>query len=193
MRILGGLLAATCIATAFGACGEADRVDGQGYSYAVPDGWDDVSDEAQDQDELQIAGIRPDSFVIGDRDEGFSVNVNVIHEPGLPQGVSAAEYAEVSLAALRDPEAAGFPPDAVETLKRLQPRQLSQPTETKLGGRKAVTWKYASSQNGRELRHEQVAAVMDGAGYTVTLSALPGQLEDGEDALGEVVDSWEWD
>jgi hypothetical protein len=35
--------------------------------------------------------------------------------------------------------------------------------------------------------------VMDGAGYTVTLTVLTARLEEGNGAFDEVVESWSWE
>lgn len=195
MRTLGGLLAAAALALLSAAVGcgddEEEPVDGTGYSYAVPEGWDDVSEEAEE--EVELAGFRPDSAVIGDREDGFASNVNVIVERGVPAGVTAQDYAEVSIAGLRDPVAAGFPPDLVEVIEQLRPRQISETRDAELGGEDAVAWDYTSSREQHVLRVLQVATVMDGSGYTVTLSVPRERLEDERGALDEVVESWRWD
>jgi hypothetical protein len=180
---------------ALAGCGgdEQEPVEGTGYSYSVPDGWDDVSDEAERQAGLEVAGIRPDSLVAGEREDGFAPNVNVIRESGLPPGVSAPDYAEASIAGLRDPAGAGFPPELVETIERLQPRQISATRDAELGGEEAVAWDYTSSQNGRVMRIRQLAALMDGSAYTLTLTVPQERFEDEAGALDEVVESWQWD
>jgi hypothetical protein len=194
MRILGGLLAAACLVLA-GACGddEEERVTGEGYSYAVPDGWEDVSDEAEDEPGLEIAGIGPDTLVIAEREDGFSTNVNVILEAGLPGAITASRYADITIAGLRDPAAAGFPPELVETIEGLRPRDISEPQDAALGDEQAFAWEYTSTQNGRDLRIRQVATVVDDTGYTVTLTVLPEHREDGLDALEQVTDSWRFE
>ena len=175
---------------ALAGCGgeEGERVDGSGYTYAVPDGW-----EERAGDELEVGGFRPDSLVMGEREDDFTTNVNVIREDGVPAGVTAADYADVSLAGLRDPAAAGLPPELAETIEGLRPRQISEPREAELDGEDAVAWAYRSTQGERNVRVRQVAAVMDGAGYTVTLTALPEQLDEGGDALDELLQSWSWE
>jgi hypothetical protein len=188
------VLAAVAVA-ALAGCGDdsEERVQGTGYSYSVPDGWKDVSAEAMNEPSVEIAGIRPDSAVVGERDAGFATNVNVIREGNLPAGTTAREYAEASIAGVRDPRAAGYPPELVETFERMRPRQISEARDAELGGENAASWSYVSTQGGRVLRVWQIAAVMHGSGYTVTLTALPQQAEAGKAALDEVVESWEWD
>jgi hypothetical protein len=185
------LLAAAALALA--GCGgddDEDRVDGTGYTYAVPDGWEDASDRAEE--EIEIGGFRPDTLVLGESEDDFATNVNVIREAGIPRGVTAAQYAEVSLAGLRDPLAAGFPPEVAETLEELNPRQISDPRDAELDGEEAAAWGYTSTQDGRDVRVRQVATVMDGAGYTVTLTALPDRFDEANASFDEMVDSWRW-
>jgi len=191
IRSLGILLALVALA----GCSEEDeerpQVEGTGYTYSVPGGWQDVSDRAEE--ELEVGGFRPDSLVIAERENDFATNVNVIREGGLPEGVTAARYADVSIAGLRDPVAAGLPPEVAETIEDIKPEQISRPSDADLGGEEAVAWDYRSTQDGRNVRVRQVAAVMDGAGYTVTLTVLPARLEEGSGALDEVVESWSWE
>jgi hypothetical protein len=193
MRILGGLLATACLA--LGGCGgeDEDRVEGDGYSYAVPDGWRDVSDEAEDEPGLEIAGIGPDTLVIAEREDGFASNVNVILEPDLSGELTAHEYADITLAGLRNPKAAGFPPELVETIESIRPTEITKPRDAALGDEEALAWDYTSTQGGRELRIRQVATVADETGYTVTLTVLPQHREDGLDALEQVTDSWRFE
>ena len=195
MRILGGLLAAACLALV-GGCGEEEeeeRVEGDGYSYAVPDGWRDVSDEAEDEPGLEVAGIGPDTLVVGEREDGFATNVNVILEPGLPGGITLPEYADITIDGLRDPEAAGFPPELVQTIESLDPRGITAPRDAELGDEEALAWDFTSTQEGRDLRIRQLSTVVDGTGYNVTLTALPQQRDEGLDALGQVTDSWRFE
>jgi hypothetical protein len=187
-------LALALMAASAGCGDEVERVDGRGYSYSVPDGWEDATEEAEDSPELDLgAGIRADTLVVGDREDGFVSNVNVIREPGLPEGITAREYAEVSLTALRDPAASGFPPELVETLENLKPRRIGEIRDTELGGEDAATWDYTSNQEGRVLRIGQVAAVMDGTAYSVTLTAVSERFEEELGAFDEVLESWEFD
>jgi hypothetical protein len=194
MRTLGGLLAAACLALASG-CGdeEEDRVEGAGYSYAVPDGWRDVSDEAEDEPGLEVAGIGPDTLVVGEREDGLAPNVNVIVEPGVPSGTTTPEYVDITIRGLRDPAAAGFPPALVETIESIRPTGITEPRDAALGDEEALAWDYTSTQGGRQLRIRQVATVVDDAGYTVTLTTLPQRREDGLDALEQVTDSWRFE
>jgi hypothetical protein len=194
MAIRSLLVALAAAALALGGCSdEEDRVDGSGYTYAVPDGWEDASDEASDID-FDIEGVLVDSAVIGDREDGFTTNVNVVREEGVPAGVTARRYGEVSVANLRDPAAAGFPPEVVEELEDIDLESLELLPGTGLGGRDAVAWEYREGgSGGTATQVRQLAAVSDGAAYTVTLTAVPGAFEDATAALDEVVESWEWE
>jgi hypothetical protein len=188
-------LALVLAALAVGGCDSAeedsDPVDGTGYSYSVPEGWDDVSDQAGDQ--IEVARFSPDTLVVGAREDDFTTNVNVVREGGVPEAVTPEEYAEVSLASLRDPAAAGLPPELAAEVGRLNPTRISRPGEIELDGQEAVAWTYRSIQNGRRVRVRQVATVMDGAGYTVTLTAVPAGYEDGAAGLEQVIESWRWE
>jgi hypothetical protein len=192
IRSLLALLALTAVA--FAACSsdeDEEPVEGTGYTYSLPDGWEDVSDRAEA--ELEVGGFRPDTLVVGEREDDFATNVNVIREDGLPNGVTAARYADVSLAGLRDPAGAGLPPEVAQAIDDVNPTQISEPRDTELDGEEAVAWDYRGTQDGRDVRVQQVAAVMAGAGYTLTLTVLPDRFDEGNEALDQVVDSWSWE
>jgi hypothetical protein len=188
-RSLGILLA---LVAGLAGCSEEDeeppQIEGTGYTYAVPGGWEEATGA-----DIEVGGFRPDSLVTGERGDDFTTNVNVIREDGLPAGVTVDDYADASVAGLRDPAAAGLPPELVETVEELNPTQISELRDAELGGEEAVTWDYRATQDGRRVQIRQVAAVMDGAGYTVTLTVLPAGFDDGTGALDEIVKSWEWE
>jgi hypothetical protein len=188
---LAALLAVGTLAAA--GCGgeDEDPVEGTGYTYSVPDGWEDASDSEAADEAPKVIGVRFDSLVNGEAENGFAVNVNVLRER-VPGGITASEYAQLNIATLRDPSAAGYPPELAERIEELDVRGLSRPRELELGGAGAMTWDYTTTQGGRDMRQRQMAVVRDGAGYTITLTALPAQFEDGIEALDEVVESWSW-
>jgi hypothetical protein len=188
---LAALLAVGTLAAA--GCGgeDEDPVEGTGYTYSVPDGWEDASDSEAADEAPKVIGVRFDSLVNGGAENGFAVNVNVLRER-VPGGVTASEYAELNIATLRNPSAAGYPPELAERIEELDVRGLSRPRELELDGAGAMTWDYSTTQGGRDLRQRQMGVVRDGAGYTITLTALPAHFEDGTEALDEVVESWSW-
>ena len=192
IRSLLALLAVAAVALAgcSGGDEDAEPVEGTGYTYSVPDGWEDLSDPAEE--EIEIGGFRPDTLVVGEREDGFATNVNVIREDGLPSGVTAAQYADASLAGLRDPVGAGMPPEVAQAIEDGNLRQISEPRDAELDGEEAFAWDYRGTQDGRDVRVQQVAAVMDGAGYTLTLTVLPDRFDEGGEALDQVIDSWSW-
>jgi hypothetical protein len=192
-RRLLPLLALAVFAVAGCGGGDEDPVEGTGYTYSVPDGWEDASDQAEDEPGLELGGIRPDSIVLAEPEDDFATNVNVVRQDGLPSGVTAAQYAEANLAGLRNPTAAGLPPELVETVKSLKPSDISERRDVDLDGEEAFEWDYRATQGGGRMRLRQVAAVVDGAGFTVTLTALPDGFEEGDEALDEIVESWSWE
>jgi hypothetical protein len=191
IRRVASLLALAALAAA--GCGgeDDDPVEGTGYTYSVPDGWEDASDSEAADEAPKVIGVRFDSLVNGGAENGFAVNVNVLRER-VPGGVTASEYAELNIATLRNPSAAGYPPELAERIEELDVRGLSEPRELELDGAGAMTWDYGTTQGGRDMRQRQMVVVRDGAGFTITLTALPSQFEDGAEALGEVVESWSW-
>jgi hypothetical protein len=185
------MLALAALAAA--GCGgeEEDPVEGTGYMYSVPDGWEDASDSEAADEASNVIGMRFDSVVNGEAEDSFAVNVNVLRQR-VPGGITDSEYTELNIATLRDPSAAGYPPELAQRIEELDVRGLSRPRELELDGAGAMTWDYRATQGGQDLRQRQIAVVRDGAGYTITLTALPSQFEDGTEALDEVVETWSW-
>jgi hypothetical protein len=185
------------LTVAAGGCGGDDGstgpVEGSGYSYAVPEDWNDRTDESEDIPELELAGFRPDTLVTGERRDGFATNVNVIREPGLPDGLTAEDYAEGSLAALRDPASSGFPPEVTEAIEEMKVRDLSAVGVTELAGERGATLQYASTRAGRALRVRQLVAVRSNAAYTLTYTAPQESFEEELPAFEAIIESWRWE
>ena len=199
MRIGATLVALAltlALPAAMSACaGDAgsDTVMGSGYSYAVPEDWNDRTEESEDVPELELAGIGPDTLVIGARHDGFATNVNVVREPGIPEGVTAGDYADIALAALRDPASSGFPPEVTEAIEEMEVRELSETGNSELAGERGATWQYGSTREGRALRVRQLVAVRSNAAYTLTYTAAQESFEDDLPAFEEIVESWRWE
>ena len=187
-------LALAALAVAGCSDEDGDPVEGNGYSYSVPDGWDDFSEEARDDPGADFHGSRPDTAVVGEQRDDYTSNVNVlVQEESLPGNLTTQAFADANIAGLRSPAQAGLPPEVAESIESLDVRDISEPEEIELGGEEAVAWEYRTTNFGSDLRVRQVAAVMDGVGYTVTLTTGSGRYEDGLEALDEVVETWEWE
>jgi hypothetical protein len=187
------LIAAACLslvgAAASGCGSEETRVEGQGYSFELPDGWKDRSD-TEEAKELNFIGFSPDTVVTGERTEGFSTNVNVIRQGSVDRGVSARQVAEASVKVLRNPRLLGR--EASEALGNFRARDVSALQNTKLDGEDAVRYTYTASRGGQLLRLRQVIAVHDGAAYTVTFTTLRDQFGEEAGDLEPILSSWSW-
>jgi hypothetical protein len=194
MAIRSLLVPLAAVALALGGCSdEEERVDGSGYTYAVPDGWEDATEQAGDLD-FDLPQVLVDSVVVGERQDDFTTNVNVVREGGLPDGVTARQYADATIANIRNPAAAALPPEVVEAFEGVDPASIEALPGTELGGGEAAAWEYRQrGSEGREAQVRQVAAVRDRAAYIVTLTAVPEEFADGTAALDRVVETWEWE
>jgi hypothetical protein len=194
---LVALALTVALAVAVAACGgddgSTDPVKGSGYSYAVPDDWVDRTEESEEIPELGVAGFRPDTVVTGERRDGFSANVNVIREPGLPDDVATRDYADIALAALRDPASSGFPQEVIEVIEEQDVRDLGETGGAELAGERGVTWEYTSTSAGRALRHRQLVAVRSNVAYALTYTAPQERFQEDLPAFQEIVESWRWE
>ena len=171
------------LSLAAGCGGDGGKVvGGSGYEVTVPDGWEDRTDEGED---IEVGSFSPDVTLIGDREDGFTTNVNVIRTQGGALDIDEQVGAEREL--LETGEIPGSD-------EQLPPAQDLSPVESiTLDGEEARTYEFRVEQNERELRLRQVIARHDGQSYAITLTADPDDFEDGLDGLESILGSWAWD
>jgi uncharacterized lipoprotein YehR (DUF1307 family) len=182
------LLVLLVAAVVIAGCGEDEspRVNGTGYSYELPDGWEDVSDDA----EFGAVGFNTDSVARGEPEEGFATNVNVIRETSLAEELDIDEYSRAGLRLLKHPEALGG--EAREVFERIGAKDFSATEKVELDGEDARFTDYSSDQGGRALRLRVVSAIRAGTAYNITFTALRTHFEEEVDALQDLVGSWAW-
>jgi len=183
-RLVVLLVAALVVA----GCGEDEttRVNGTGYSYELPDGWEDVSDDA----EFGAVGFNSDSVARGEPREGFATNVNVIRETSLAEGLDIDEYSRAGLRLLKHPNLLGG--EAREIFESIGAKDFSETGKVELDGEDARFTDYSSDQGGRALRLRVVSAIRAGTAYNITFTALRTHFEEELDELRSVVGSWAW-
>jgi hypothetical protein len=160
-----------------------ETANGRGYEVTLPSGWT----ERDEQEDLEKAGIGTDSIWLGRTVEGFRVNANVIVESSIAAGTTAREYVEAGRRLLRDPRAReqlgiATVPTGFEPIRT-----------TRLDGEPAAGSGYRTEVGGKRLRHSQVAAIRDGAGYSVTYTAPADEFDQQLDDFESIVRSWRWD
>lgn len=157
-----------------------DAVEGNGYTYALPEGWT-VEQESSGAE----SGV--DTVVLSDDAAGdFRVNVNVVREPGVPEEIEIGEYVDSGIAAVQDdPAAFGLPQDATVEV-------VSEPADTDLAGEAALDYQVLTKGEGIAASQRQVAAIHEGTAYTITLSAGEGELDQNSATLDAIISSWGW-
>jgi hypothetical protein len=183
VRVAAALAALLAVSLVAGCGGDGGKVvGGSGYEVTVPDGWEDRSDEGED---IEVGSFSPDVTLVGDREDGFTTNVNVIRTESGPLDIDEQVEAE------RDLLETGEIPGSDQ---EIPPAQDLSPIESiTLDGEEARTYEFRLEQNERELRLRQVIAMHDGQNYAVTLTADPDDFDDGIDGLESILDSWSWD
>ena len=166
------------------ACGEDDAgnvVEGTGYELTVPEGWEDESEAGKD---FEVSGFRPDVVLIGDREDGFSTNVNVIRTQGAGVGLDAQVRGERALL-----EEGRIPGSETEPTPA---RGLTPVERTSLSGEPARAYEFERSHGERTLKLRQLIAIHDGTVYVITLTTLPDEFDQERETVASVVDSWRW-
>ena len=164
-------------------CGEDDAgkvVTGTGYEVTVPDGWRDRSEEGED---VEVQGFSPDIVLIGERDDGFTTNLNVIRTPGVTRELDAQTRLERRLIER------GGAPGAAE----LRPAQNLTPVErTELGGEDARAYEFEIRDGERRIRVRQLLAIREEVAYFATLTTAPGRFDEDRDDFESILESWTW-
>jgi hypothetical protein len=167
-----------------GGCGGDDAgkvVEGGSFEVTVPSGWDDDSEKG---DEVEYEGFTPDVLLTGDRDDGFTTNVNVIRTENAGLGLDGQVRAEREVL-----EAGRLPGSNAEP----RPVEGLTPVERiSVAGNPARAYEFEVEQEGKTLGLRQVIVLHDGGSYAITLTAAPGRLDEERDALDSILASWRW-
>jgi hypothetical protein len=179
------LATALCLLLPLAACGDDDDagevVERSGYELTVPEGWNDESGAGE---EIEVAGFSPDLLLVGEREDGFTTNVNVIRD------VSPNVGLDVQMRAERDLLLQGGAPGIDEDLDAA--RDLSPVERTTLDGQAARAHEFELPQGERTVRVRQVFTRESGSSYVVSYTALPDRFDDELDAFAAILGSWRW-
>ena len=145
-----------------------DTIDGEGYTYAIPDGWEDVGDEA--------TTAQADSAVRVTEPDGFGTNINVIVTPSA--GTTDVE-------SLRE--------TFKKQIKGLVDTKVEEVDNITIDGESAIGQTASADEQGETLVFTQYFVAHDNNVYAVTLTAPEGNAEEGRAALDSVLTSWAWD
>lgn len=186
MRSTAALLAAVALLAGCGDDGgETGKVvEGTGYELTVPDGWDDRSGQSED---FAVGDFTPDLILTGEREDGFTTNVNVIRTQGVTRSLDEQTEAERELLERGGPVSGDV---------NLQPAQNLTPVEdTTLGGGPARAYEFELEvpQGDSSARLRQLIAIDDGTGYAITLTADPDRFEQDRDDFEAILESWKWE
>jgi photosystem II reaction center protein PsbP len=149
-------------------------IEGTGYSFVPPEGWNDISKQ------FEGSAIRVDAvYAEPDPEQGFANNVNVVRET--PSGLDP-DRLEDYVTAFRQ-QAGSLATDA----------GLSETEEAELDGEPARSWTFESRrQEDPRVRQRQVVTIHDDGLYTITWTARHDAFEESEPELERLLDSWRW-
>lgn len=146
-----------------------DTIDGDGYSYSLPDGWG-VPD-------VEVPGFQPDTFAADLEDtDGFADNVNVLLSPA--GEVSSAEVGQAGVAEL---ESAGY-------------QDVTITTPATVDGVEAVHVEAGITENSTEVVMDQFYANNDAQTYIITFTFNATVTSaDRATVYESVLASWSWE
>ena len=148
---------------------EGDVIDGEGYTYAIPEGWEDVGDEA--------AAAQADSAVrVSDTGGAFGANVNVIVTPDA--GVTDIE-------SLRD--------QFQQQIEGMVDSKVEAVEDTTIAGEPAIGQTASRDQSGEMLIFTQYFVAHEGSIFAITLTTPEDEAADSEAALDTILSSWAWE
>jgi hypothetical protein len=149
----------------------ADQIHGNGYSYTLPDGWQDATDQAQG-----APGAIDTVSVWGEKLEGG--RANFIVESGSSGGEDDPE-------AIRDQWVSNMTGST-----GAEPHEIPGAT---IDGEETIGVQFERT-NERDVEIVQTAylAVHDGNVYSIAISAKIGD-DDAEQAFEDILDSWTWE
>jgi hypothetical protein len=156
---------------------DGPRVTGDSYSYAVPEGWEDIIDTPEAEG--------ADTFVRSTTPVGvFATNVNTVISAGSGLGTLTADTPRLRQVRKQFARSA-----------KTQTGVLPQPIENaELDGSFAVGHTVDEFPGrGTTLTITQYATVRDDVSYVVTLTAAAADAENADAALMTVMDSWTWE
>ncbi len=146
---------------------DGDRVEADGFSYAVPEGWKENKGGAGAALSLAID--------VTDQD-GFADNVNVVSDPTI---------VNVKGKQLEDA--------LVKVLENANAQDVEVRDPLTIDGQEAVHSTAVFNLNGNEYRVEQYTLAVDGKGYVITFSHNKDLPEADRDAVDQsILASWSW-
>ena len=150
---------------------DGDRIEGAGYSYGVPEGWQDGTERFQSMSALLDTGAFDT-----DASSGFADNVNVIRNDAYPEmGLEEAEQE--------------FAEEAGTVSERVRIRDRSE-----IGAQTAIHISGLTSAGKTKVRTEQYSLYREDAWYIVTFSFGENTPDDAMDTdMSTVLGSWQWD
>lgn len=204
-RLTSAALLGASFAIALGSsgCGSGDssserpRVSGDGYSYVLPRGWEDLTGNARaisvatggDGSEVTPAEAerRYDTFVATRKAvRGVKANFYVATADA-PDGATAESVAQKSADALADPSSARRGLGFSILYDGTPPRRI------RLGGEDAYFIDYVGLLRGRQFRGEQLYTVHDGVAYAATFTAPDRGSVAATRAGAAIIATWEFD
>lgn len=145
-----------------GKTAKATTIDGEGYTFTAPEGFEKASADAGAAGAATMLTHDAQNISVVVAPSAGSLTTDMIAD-GLRQTMAAQQ---------------------AKSMKKLELPALD--------GEKAAGFAYSVDQSGVSMEGQVAAVVHDGKMYTVTLTGAKDGIADGRKALQTVVDSWKW-
>ncbi|KAA1422677.1 hypothetical protein FE697_010870 [Mumia zhuanghuii] len=148
---------------------DGETVEGDGYSYRIPEGWGEPDEE--------VAGFDPDTLISQDDvSDGFGDNLNVLKLPAPP-----------------DADADAVEEQALQELRAVGATEVEVGERAVIDGAEAAHVSGVMSLGSQKYTIEQYYPVRDDSLYVATFSFSPTVDQAARDDLARsVLASWQW-
>ena len=190
--LIGALLATGC------GSDEPKPVDGDGYAFEVPAGWEDVTGDSEEiadliggagGDAAAAAGAYDVAVVSDETSDDFRTNFNVGLQEDLPPDFDSLEFAEQNIAVFKNPDQVeGILPDGIEV-----DFVGDEPRRTTLDGETAYELQYGLTTEASKVQALQVFVVHEDTAYVGTYTADAEVFDAGSEDLRQILETWKWD
>ncbi len=149
----------------------ATTLAGQGFSVDIPAGWENITTEAKQQNDLADIALAEPS-----QGQAFRTNFNVVEPNQIDSGVSSDELAK----------------QAARELKNVTKSAVTPVSAPDFDGDPALGQASSTTASGVDVSLIQYFVIKNGLVYAATMTFDSRQADEAKATLDEIIGSWSW-